>query len=265
MQKTLVAASFAALLGMGGTVLAADVYSSGGSLKDAPVYVPVTTWTGFYVGANGGYAWGATDGKLDASSGVGCYEYCYGYGDGQRSLSPSGGFGGGQIGYNLQRDRFVFGIEADLQGAGIEDSARVDMLGGDASAAAKSELNWFGTVRGRVGYTLDQTLVYFTGGLAFGGVKDTLSVMSPLGDMTKVSKDDTKTGFVLGGGLEHKLNPAWSIKAEYQYIDLGSTKLSADAGDYCAWATASLKEDHAYHTIRVGLNYHIHDEYVPLK
>ena len=53
MQKTLVAASFAALLGMGASASAADIYS-GGSLKDGPVYAPVNTWTGFYFGANGG-------------------------------------------------------------------------------------------------------------------------------------------------------------------------------------------------------------------
>jgi outer membrane immunogenic protein len=263
MQKTLAAAAFAVTLGMGAGAFAADLYSSG-SLKDAPVYVPVTSWTGFYLGVNGGYAWSAKDGKLDASA---C-EFCYFGGPFEasgKSLSPSGGFGGGQMGYNWQEGRLVFGIETDIQGAGIEDSRHLDLIGGDAAAFAKSELNWFGTLRGRIGYTFDQTLVYFTGGLAYGGMKDTLSVTSPWGDTTKVSKEDTKTGYVLGGGLEYKFNPSWSLKAEYQYIDLGRTKLSADAGDECAWATASLRAEHAYNTVRVGLNYHIHNEYVPLK
>ncbi len=260
MQKTFAAASFAALFGMAGNVLAADLYSAG-SLKDAPVYAPVTSWTGFYAGANGGYAWSATDSKLDATA----YEYWNGYDDPAKTLSPSGGFGGGQIGYNWQQGHLVFGIETDIQGAAVSGSGRLDQLGGDASAFAKSDLNWFGTLRGRAGYSFDSSLVYFTGGFAYGGVKDSLGVTSPGGDATKVAKEDTETGYVLGGGIEHSLSPSWSLKAEYQYIDLGSTRLSASAGDECAWATASFRADHAYHTIRIGLNYHIHDEYVPLK
>lgn len=252
------------------SVSAADMYPADGpgGLKDAP-YIPVQSWTGFYIGVNGGYGWSASDSRLDGSAAEldYCYKYyCYFDKDaGHRDLSPTGGFGGGQIGYNAQRNRFVFGIEADIQGSGIGDSAAIDLLGGDAAVRGKTELNWFGTVRGRVGYTFDRALVYFTGGFAFGGVKDTLGVTSPWGDTAKVSKDDTKTGFVLGGGIEYALNSSWSLKGEYQYIDLGSEKLSADAGDYCAWASGTLHADHTYHTVRAGLNYRIHDEYVPLK
>jgi opacity protein-like surface antigen len=68
-----------------------------------------------------------------------------------------------------------------------------------------------------------------------------LTVIPPLGHVAKLSKDDTKTGFVLGGGLEHAINSAWSIKAEYQYIDLGTDKRSADAGYPCDWATHRSK------------------------
>src|SRR5215468_3091353 len=84
---------------------AADVYR-GGAYKDGPAYAAVDTWSGFYGGVNAGYGWTANSGDL----------------------SPSGGFGGGQIGYNWQGalglgSRWVLGIEADLQGAGISDSA----------------------------------------------------------------------------------------------------------------------------------------------
>jgi outer membrane immunogenic protein len=265
MQKSLLAATLAALFGMGGTASAADVYS-GGSTKDGPVplYAPVTSWTGFYAGVNAGYAWG-NDSTLSAFA---C-EYCFREEDpfdaGRTKLSPAGGFGGGQIGYNWQSGRFVFGIEADIQGGDISDTASLSLLGGDAFARAASRLDWFGTLRGRLGYAADNWLFYGTGGFAYGGVRDTLSVTSPWGDTSTVGKSEVRTGYVVGGGVEYKLNPSWSLKGEYQFIDLGRDRLSATAGDECAWATASLKADHTYNTVRVGLNYHFGETYQPLK
>jgi outer membrane immunogenic protein len=266
MQK-FVAASFAALLGMGGAATAADVYSSGGS-KDAPIYVPVSSWTGFYFGVNGGYGWSG-DHNLTVEA---CEIYCYSTYQASKKISSEGPFGGGQIGYNWQAGSLVFGIETDLQGAGISGNGSVNVLDGDytlASGSAKSELDWFGTVRGRIGYLVaPQALVYFTGGFAYGGVKDTLSLTSPFfgpfGSFT-ASKEGTKTGYVLGGGLEYKINPSWSLKGEYQYIDLGTDKLSAT--DYCGFATTSFKADHTYNTVRLGLNYHlgVGPAYEPLK
>jgi outer membrane immunogenic protein len=266
MQKTLLAATAAALLGMGGAVSAADIYS-GGSTKDAPVplYAPVASWTGFYVGVNGGYAWG-NDGTLSAFA---C-EYCYWeryYTDdaGRAKLSPSGWFGGGQIGYNWQSGSLVIGIETDIQGAGISDKASLSLLEGDASAFAKSQLDWFGTVRGRLGFISGDMLFYGTAGFAYGGVKDTLNV-SILGDTKTRIREETQTGLAAGGGVEYKINPSWSFKAEYLFIDLGSDKLSASAGDgYCAWATASLRADHSYNIVRAGLNYRLGETYQPLK
>jgi outer membrane immunogenic protein len=241
---------------------AADMYAPA-SFKDAP-YVPVQTWSGFYVGINGGYAWAAGNSGL---SGEGHIGRTYVSADPQK-LDPSGGFGGGQIGYNVQHGRLVYGIEADIQGAGIEDSANVGVLNGAATAQAKSELDWFGTVRGRLGYAFDRTLVYFTGGFAFGGVKDSVTGTVPSFALAGThSIDDTKTGYVLGGGVEHALSPAWSIKAEYQYIDLGTDTVSVDKEGIGinAGATATLNADHSYHTVRLGLNYHVAPAYEPLK
>ena len=127
---------------------AADIYRpEAGGYKDGPAYVPVNTWTGFYIGANGGYGWNANHHSDDL-------------------LDPAGGFGGGQIGYNWQGGfgfgpHLVLGIEADIQGADISDSV----------AGVKSQVNWFGTVRGRIGYAFDRTLIYGTGGFAYGEVE----------------------------------------------------------------------------------------------
>jgi outer membrane immunogenic protein len=210
---------------------AADMYRApaGGGFKDGP-YVPVASWTGFYVGINGGYAWDASAIGFD---------------------NNSGGFGGGQIGYNWQgfsHPNLVIGVEADFQGADIGDKLSGTVL--RVPASAETNLNYFGTVRGRIGYAADRTLVYATGGLAFGQVEDKLTVGQ--GAFTETT---TRTGWVVGGGLEHKLTPNWSVKGEYQYINLGQ-----DDG----WAKATA-EDYTIHTVRLGLNYQIGHSYEPLK
>ena len=226
---------------------AADFYQPGpGSYKD--VYVP-TVWSGFYAGINGGYGWGNDNPLFDPTIAFG-------------GLSPSGGFGGGQIGYNWEGGflgpRFVFGIEADLQGSAIKDRA-FDVLGD----VFKSNLDYFGTVRGRLGYSIDRTLFYFTGGFAYGGLHKSTNDFGG-----EFRYNGTATGYVLGGGVEHKFAPAWSIKAEYQYINLGSHDpvdvSGAGLGSFSSNTGVSPKDDD-YHTIRIGVNYHILPGYGPLK
>ncbi len=260
---------------------AADMYAPGVSAKDGPMYVP--NWGGFYIGANGGYGWGAdstlnTFAYLDSADTPGFGTWGYG----ASSLSAEGGFGGGQIGYNVQRDHFVFGIEADIEGASITGSTSSEAVSDIGvtvvtDAQAKSTLDWFGTLRGRLGYSFGGYLVYATGGLAFGGAKDTLSwsvaSLNGTGVNGSTSSDSTLTGYVLGGGFETALTPSWSVKAEYQYIDLGSTTLSGASNipwitgcDTCAdQGGASIKINHVYDTVRVGLNYKINQVYEPLK
>jgi outer membrane immunogenic protein len=257
---------------------AADIYRApeGVSYKDAPEYAPA--WAGWYAGVNGGYGWSDQDSKLSGTANPNyclntqCVQTAYSPVSGTKAFSTDGGFGGGQIGYNWQPSgsagykdgpalgHIVFGIEADIQGAAIDGSGALSLSPASASATGKNDLDWFGTVRGRLGYAVDSNLLYITGGLAFGGVKDTLSLTS-LGTTKTVSSDNTDTGFVLGGGLEHLFSPRWSGKVEYQYIDLGSDKLSTSVNG----ATATLDAEHKYNTVRVGLNYHILPGYEPLK
>jgi outer membrane immunogenic protein len=198
---------------------AADMYRpSAGGYKDVP-YVGVN-WSGLYVGVNGGY--GANAASVTATF-----------------PDPDGGFGGGQIGYNVQRGNIVFGLEADIQGA---DITATDAFG------YTSKLDWFGTVRGRVGYTVGQALIYGTGGFAYGNVNNT------------GWGSETQTGWVAGGGVEYKFNPSWSAKAEYQYLDLDATD-AAGAGRLGDGALDRTQVN----TVRVGLNYFVGGGYDPLK
>jgi outer membrane immunogenic protein len=203
---------------------AADLKSSGGGYKDGPVYAAVD-WSGWYAGVNAGGGGTSSDGLV----------------------SPSGGFGGGQIGYNWQGAfglgrNWVVGVEADIQGSGIDDS--VDGL--------KSSLNWFGTVRGRAGYSFGPTLVYATGGLAFGEVENCCFKRG-------ASATDTQTGYVVGGGVEYRFSPVWSIKGEYQFISL-------DAGGSAPGTLGFVSGNRSeIDTFRVGVNYHFGRGWDPLK
>jgi outer membrane immunogenic protein len=247
------------------TAHAADIYRPDrGGYKDSPIISPVQSWTGFYIGVNGGYGFNRDSddiryfvaGGTQVNRGAG--------------FESDGAFGGGQIGYNWQRDRFVFGIEADIQGGDISDRFNQVSAPGNAIAGlrpqGRQDIDYFGTVRGRIGYAFDQTLVYFTGGFAYGSVDQRVNVLTPGGALAaSFRKDDTETGYVLGGGIEQKLTPAWSIKAEYQYIDLGSTRLTGTAPALGGIGTFTNDIDTNFHTVRVGLNYKVGQDYEPLK
>jgi outer membrane immunogenic protein len=206
-----------------------------GSIKDEPVYAPAFSWTGLYVGANVGYGWGE------------------GFND------PEGWFGGGQVGYNVQTGSLVFGLEIDYQGAGIDAS------GGNSSPAAafigsaSSEISSFGTVRGRIGMAFDRVLVYATGGFAFAEVDTSLAaIQTGTGNRLGFSESDTRTGYVLGAGVEWAFAPKWSFKLEYQYLNFDKdsvTVQSFTAGGLPTGQFFEVDRDLDLHTIRAGVNY----------
>lgn len=278
-----------AFVSMAFSAQAADLYDHGGGAKDsayykdAPYYDAVPNWTGFYLGVNGGYGWAAQSTRLNASA----IEDSLAAVNASSKLSAQGGFGGGQLGFNMQRDRFVFGVEADIEGAGISGRVGTEAvsLSGDVitDAWAKSTLDWFGTLRGRAGYAVGGTLLYATGGFAYGGIRDRLyqtvtsyNTVPPAAVYDSAASNSTATGYVVGGGFEMAITPSWSLKAEYQYIDLGSTLLSTataatdltydcPAGTCSDNGGASTKFHHTYNTVRIGLNYKVDQPHEPLK
>jgi outer membrane immunogenic protein len=160
---------------------AADVY--GGPQPYAPQAAPFAySWIGPYVGANFGYQWGAL-----SNSGA----------------NPSGILGGFQGGYNWQFGQFMLGGETDFQ---FSDAS-------DVFANYKFSNPWFGTLRGRAGFTMNNILFYGTLGLAYGRGEV---------DIGSVGENHMFAGWTAGGGLEVGLTRNWSVKAEYLYIDFGS-------------------------------------------
>lgn len=175
-------------------------------------------WEGAYVGVNGGYGW--------VDSGL---------------TQPDGWFGGGQFGYNWQRDRFVFGLEADIQAADMNDTVGFNGPGGFSTAT--TDIDWFSTVRGRVGLATGPALIYATGGVAFADIDTSMN----FGNGTSVNDHGVNTGYVVGAGVEWAFAPRWSMKAEYLYMDFGNQTLAGTGG------VAVVDTD--VQTMRVGLNY----------
>ena len=157
-----------------------------------------------------------------------------------------GGFVGGTAGYNWQFGRFVFGLEGDYAWANIDGRSATCGTGMLSPHPCGTELQSFGTVRGRVGYVAGPTglwLPYLTGGLAVGQIH-AWDALTPAGGSA------FRTGWAAGGGVEARLGPHWTIKAEYLYMDLGAARLFD--------VVPGVPETVSFRTnlVRAGLNYH---------
>jgi outer membrane immunogenic protein len=173
--------------------------------SDAPYFSPTSMydWSGFYVGGNAGVS-AANSGHVTISDPV----------LGAQSISVanrSGLIGGVQVGSNLQFGSFVYGIEADFQYANVGTSINWGPYG-RLGLGANSSAGYFGTVRGRAGYAIDRTLLYLTGGLAYGGLNK-----SPLG-----GNSTSDIGYAFGGGVEYAFTQNWTVKAEALYVGLAN-------------------------------------------
>jgi outer membrane immunogenic protein len=191
------------------------------ALKAPPPAPPAWNWTGFYVGGNIGYSWGdsnTTASFLDLTTG-GLVSAP------SQSFSLDGVIGGGQIGYNWQTGKWVWGLEADIQASGQEGSATFVCPAcggvgfGTVTANLTEKLNWFGTVRGRLGFTVTPDwLVYATGGWAYGDY-EARGTLTGSGGVTPFDVSAIRSGWTVGGGVEARIVGNWTGKVEYLYID----------------------------------------------
>lgn len=244
MQKLLCAAAALVAFGAINTAVAADLAPVQPVYKAAVAASPPPFgWTGFYVGLNAGYGWSNNDSVSFSSNGDPFFfGQALSVGTLPTSLAStaSGFIGGGQAGYNYQSGSFVYGIETDFQYANQTGAASVTapIIGFNApeTTSAQQQLKWFGTLRPRLGFTVTPSLlVYATGGLAYGQVASTTTVVSFPGPGLGTfcgppfesllcgsgSGSSIRAGWTVGAGAEYGLTQHWSIKAEYLYIDLG--------------------------------------------
>lgn len=230
-----------ATLALAGAAQAADLRPAVKAPILAPV--PINNWTGFYVGVNAGLGVGEQRSQFTTTANLNSIF----------THSPIGAIGGVQAGYNWQFGNWVIGAEADIQASGISDSTNCLFLCTAASRAVfEQSLDWFGTVRARIGYTSGPVLAYYTGGFAYGSAKSTIT--ETLGGVTGVfGFDDTVTGWTLGSGVEAALGGNWTGKLEYLYLDLGDGSIAYTFGGI----PHTFSSDIQAHIFRAGLNYKI--------
>ena len=200
---------------------AADLPRGGMPYKAPAAFMPGYNWTGFYLGINGGGAWGDSDWNTFFAGN-----------------KPAGGMIGVTAGYNWQGagSPWVFGLEGDIDWAFIDDSFACP-----AGLACQTKTNWLGTFRGRVGYSFDRIMPYITGGLAVGDIEANRTGF--------IGASDTHAGWTIGAGVEAAIAGNWTAKVEYLYTDLGSMTCVAAA---CGLAT---NVDLQLNVVRAGVNY----------
>ncbi len=245
-----IGAATAGALAMAAQVNAADLYAPAG-MKDTP-YVVAPTWTGFYIGANVGGGWSQLDSSLNLFNVVTI----------NNTNEANGVVGGGQIGYNWQTGGFVIGVEADFDGFGLSHTRDLVTIPALSFGLGTKVESGFGIdATGRLGYAAGPALFYAKGGYAYFDGKVGIDAPSPL-NVRKSGID----GWTIGGGIEYKLSPSWSVKGEYQYYDFGSTTLDPLAAVGIIGGP-TIHSDLNVNTVKVGVNYFLggYGGYAPLK
>ena len=237
------------------------------AMAAAPPAVPIYSWTGAYVGANVGYSIGndrvfqsgnfPVQGLTTSAAGT--------------SVTPKGVLGGGQIGYNWQGGRnWLVGFEADLQASSQKDSACGPLVcttltppQGTGSFieffTIQQQLDYFGTLRGRLGAISNNVLFYATGGAAFAHVRQTSDVKTNLPPTTVFATTATTAdliGWTAGGGIEAPIGAGWTGKVEYLYMDLGNIVTTTPGPGGPLTTTSTVRDN----IVRVGANYHFGQE-----
>ncbi|MBV8472765.1 MAG: porin family protein [Hyphomicrobiales bacterium] len=207
MKKILLAALMA---GVATTAFASDLPTRKAPPAPAPVYVaPAFSWTGFYIGVNGGGA----------------------FANGGRDFgNPNGGEVGGTVGYNYQLGQIVLGVEGDWDWAGINKN------GVNAVGPYKNNVDDIVTARARVGYAIDRTLLFVTGGYA--GADEQIKFPG------LASNSTWRNGGVVGGGVEYAFTNNISAKVEYLYAPFGNEQ-----------TLLGEKSDLNLSLVRAGVNY----------
>jgi outer membrane immunogenic protein len=252
MRRLIFSAAALVALALGPPALAADVAVP---IRPKAAPVPAWTWSGCYLGLNAGYGWGRTDvtDATETAAGGAVFRFA------DFNLQGTGAFGGGQFGCNWQASAAVFGIEADFQASDIKGNilfpgAIFNFPNALFNTEVTSRLWYFGTVRGRLGFApTPASLLYATGGWAYGEVDSTLSFPFANGAPNTFLDHSRRFhyGYAVGAGGEVLVTPRMSIKAEYLYIDLGAkTHNFAIAGDAYAWT-----ERVRMHTVKLGVNF----------
>lgn len=217
-------------------ILLAGIFACVGAVPcfaaDEIVEAPISVydWSGFYVGAHAGYA-------------LGDYTLFSGDEDGP-PVDVDGLVGGATIGYNWQLENFVFGLEADISNGpdGITPQGTLTPGWSCRSGDCNAEIEYFGTVRGRIGVAVDRWLIYGTAGYAYGEVEGGIEDSEQQGG-------GSADGWAAGLGTEYGWTQNWTTKIEYLHVDLGDIPFGT--GD----PSVPFEGDGDFDVVRLGINY----------
>jgi outer membrane immunogenic protein len=273
----------AVLLALGpASAFAADLPAR--TYTKASVAGPAYNWSGFYFGANGGYGFQDQAVNHSANNEAGQIVLPVGPLDilpqSPTLFSPRGAVGGAQAGYNRQFDRnWLVGVEADFDASWIRGSGNTNyktFAGAPAIISADEAIDWFGTVRARLGFIpTERLLVFGTGGLAYGRVTEAVQVSVPQGlsiggsDGSREqclaslnpcmtgSSSRTSIGWSAGGGVEYALGSSVTAKLEYLHVDLGSDVVRVLGRHPGTGTPASANAVYStdFNIVRAGVNY----------
>jgi outer membrane immunogenic protein len=204
--------------------------------------VPVYSWTGCYIGVEGGGAWGRSR-HISGDPGLVGVDITNNY-------NVSGWLVGGEAGCNYQTDRWVFGVEGDWSWTDKRGSAN-NIAPFNTTSISGTKEKWIATARGRVGFLpTEMLLLYVTGGAAWASVEANVDATASGAGIVRDTRD--RFGWTVGGGGEYAFGGGWSAKAEYLYVRFdGQQYLNPPIPGFAIRDNVPLDN----HIVRVGLNY----------
>lgn len=241
------------LLGISALVISTASASAADMAVKAPLLAPapIMSWTGFYVGINGGGAWmdGPSMTYVDLAAGLANFNSTNAYAPSTINGSSSSWIAGIHGGYNWQfAPTWVFGIEGDWDWTNLNASGTNNLFGATNLAGAtrglttdnvslQTKVNWLASVRGRLGYASPTWLLYGTGGVAFADMNFNAQVHctgplnvvggsecgAPGQSINPTGFNNTRVGWVAGGGVEFKPMSKWIVGLEYLYYRFDDT------------------------------------------
>jgi len=225
--KIILSASLIAFVASGSAFAADAIVSQ----EPAPLAANVFSWGGAYVGGEIGWGWGR--GKLDGDAS-----------DNYSEFKPDGFLGGVYAGYNFDMgNNIILGVDGNFDFNNQKESHDYFSGGRPVQTSVESKLEWSGAVRARAGYAIDRFMPYIAGGVAFGELKNSLTV----GGSTNYSDDKTMTGFTAGAGIDYAATDNILLRFEYRYTDFGHKDF--DLG------TIDTRGSYKTNDIRLGVAY----------
>jgi outer membrane immunogenic protein len=240
MKKVLLVTASLIALGAAAPAMAADL-AARPYTKAPPMVAAIYDWSGFYIGANGG--WGSSRNSWDSVAPFPAGP--------EGSHDATGGVAGGQIGYRWQTGTWVFGVEGQGNWADLKGSNLSTLFAGSRN---ESKIDAFGLITGQIGYAANNVLFYVKGGAAVTSNRNRIIDVAT-GALAASTGDDTRWGGTVGVGLEYGFAPNWSAAVEYDHLFMQDRTLNFTTPAGLALGSDRIRQDVDLVTVRVNYKF----------